>query len=121
MKLSMEYLRRASIPLIGFIGDVIDVEEEIDLSLTVGIEPRQSTIVLSFMVIRVPSTYNTILGRPGLNALKVIVSTYHLLVQFATKVRVREMRGDQQIVKHCLTITVKKNKLNDSSLLERLD
>ena len=80
MRLPNDRLRRVSTPLVGFTGDAVTVEGEISLPLTTGIEPQQSTIFITFMVVWVPSTYNVILGRPGLNALKPVVLTYHLLV-----------------------------------------
>ena len=95
MRLSADRLERVSTPLVGFVGEAVTVEGEITLSVTARTEPRQSTVHLTFTIVQVPSVYNTILGRPGLNALKAIVSTYHLLVRFLTKNGVGEMRGDQ--------------------------
>ena len=60
------------------------VEGAITLPVTVGTEPYQKTLRLTFLVIKVPFAYNTILGRPGLNAFRAVVSTYHLLVKFST-------------------------------------
>ena len=93
MRLSADRLERVSTPLVGFVGEAITVEGEVTLPVTAEIEPRQSTVYLTFAVIQVPSTYNAILGRPELNTLRAIVSMYHLLVRFPTKNGVGEMHG----------------------------
>ena len=67
------------------------VEGAITLLVTVGTEPYQKTLRLSFLVIKVPSTYNAILERPGLNAFRAVVSIYHLLVKFSTPYGVGKM------------------------------
>ncbi|XP_073117116.1 uncharacterized protein [Elaeis guineensis] len=76
---------------------------------------------MTFTVVRVPSTYNAILGRPGLNALRAIVSTYHLLVRFPTKNGAGEMRWDQQLVRRCFQISTQNNKSEDSLPVDKLD
>ena len=88
-------LKQVNTPLIGFSSNPVAIEGEITLSITVGQEPRQSTVWLIFLIVKVSSAYNTILGRPDLNALKAIVSIYHLLVWFLIKKEIGEMHGDQ--------------------------
>ena len=70
-------------------------------------------------MVRIPSAYNAILGRPGLNALRAIVSTYHLLVRFPTKHGIGELRGDQRLTKHCLSIASSKEHSPPESLDSR--
>ncbi|RWW01580.1 hypothetical protein GW17_00035377 [Ensete ventricosum] len=41
-----------------------------------------------------PSTYNAIIGRPTLNRLKAVVSTYHQLLKFPTRAGVGKVRSD---------------------------
>ena len=91
MDLSKYRLHEVSIPLIGFTGDSVQVEGEITLPTTVGTSLRLSTVFLTYTVVRIPSAYNAILGRPGLNALRAVVSTYHLLVRFPTKYGIEEL------------------------------
>ncbi|RRT32529.1 hypothetical protein B296_00047995 [Ensete ventricosum] len=47
-------------------------------------KPRSKTLMVSFMVVKLPSAYNAIIGRPTLNQLKAVVSTYHRLLKFLT-------------------------------------
>ena len=99
MSLSTVQLRSISAPLIGFTRTSVPVEGAITLPLTVGTKPYQKTLRLTLLVIKVHSTYNAILGCPGLNAFRAMVSTYHLLVKFPTPYRVGEMRGDQLLAR----------------------
>ena len=61
-------LDRLDSPLVGFTGTSVLVKDAITLSITVGTEPYQKTLRLTFLVIKVPSTYTAILGCPSLNA-----------------------------------------------------
>ena len=76
---------------------------------------------MTFTIVQVPSAYNAILGRLGLNALRAIVSTYHLLVRFPTKNGVREMRGDQQLARRCFQISTQSDESKDSLTVDKLD
>ena len=67
MSLSTIQLQPISASLVGFTGTSIQVKSTITLPITVGIEPHQRTLRLTFLVVKVPLAYNTILGRLGLN------------------------------------------------------
>ena len=80
MNLSHDQLKPVHTPLVGFTGDSVGVEGEITLPVTVGSPPRQSTVMMTFTVVKLPSPYNAILGRPGLNQLDAVIFTKRLLV-----------------------------------------
>ena len=82
------------------------IEGIITLPVTVDIEPHQKTLRLTFLVVKVPSAYNTILGRPSLNAFRAMVWTYHLLVKFLTPHRVGEIRRDQLLARQCYFVSL---------------
>ncbi|XP_008795595.2 uncharacterized protein LOC103711289 [Phoenix dactylifera] len=107
MGLTENQLRRMNAPLVGFTGDSVPVEGEVSFLVTAGLAPRESTVRTDFLVVRLPSAYNAILGRPGLNALRAVVSTYHLLVRFSTNYGIGEARGDQMVAKRCYMATYK--------------
>ena len=66
---------------------------------------------LTFLIVKIPSAYNTILGQLGLNVLRAVVLTYHMLVQFLTRFDVGEMRGDQMMARQCFLIALKMKEL----------
>ena len=56
----------------------------IQLVLTLGDPPCQATTTVRFLIVDAPSTYNVLLGRPSLSAIKVIPSAYHMVIKFPT-------------------------------------
>ena len=73
------------------------------------------------MMVRVPSAYNAILGRSGLNTIRAVVLTYHLLVRFSTRYGVGEMREDQQLIRRYFLVSTQNNKPEDSLPVDKLD
>ncbi|RRT56091.1 hypothetical protein B296_00009368 [Ensete ventricosum] len=59
-----------------------------------------------FMVVKLPSAYNVIIGRPTLNRLKTVISTYHRLLKFPTRVGVGEVRSDPRESRQCYLTTI---------------
>ena len=55
-----------------------------------------------------PSVYNVILGRPTVNALKAVVSMYHLAPKFPTPSGVGVFRGNQEWARKCYLEAVNK-------------
>ncbi|RRT55100.1 hypothetical protein B296_00015131 [Ensete ventricosum] len=61
----------------GFTGDFVSPLAATTIPIMFGGEPRSNTLMVSFMVVKLPSVYNAIIGRSTFNRLKAIVSTYH--------------------------------------------
>ncbi|XP_077232571.1 uncharacterized protein LOC143869898 [Tasmannia lanceolata] len=101
MHLGLDKLTPVEWSIYGFSGESIRIERRIDLPVTFGTEPRQKTIMQTFLVVKIPSTYNAIIGRLALNKLEAIVSTPHLKIKFPTKAGVGEVRGDQERARNC--------------------
>ncbi|XP_071912192.1 uncharacterized protein [Coffea arabica] len=94
-------------PLIGFAGPPVRPEGMITLQVTVGVSPRCRTIPVKFAVVKEPSSYNMILGRPTLNALRAVCSTLHLSMKFPTSDGVAEVLGDPEVARACYIATLK--------------
>lgn len=47
------------------------------------------------------TAYNMILGRSGLNALRAIPSTYHMMMKFPIAIGIGEVRGDSCSAREC--------------------
>ncbi|RZR86645.1 hypothetical protein BHM03_00013886, partial [Ensete ventricosum] len=92
--------------LTGFTGDSVSPLGATTIPVTFGGEPKLKTLMVSFMVVKLPSTDNAIIGRPTLNRLKAIISTYHRILKFPTRVGVGEVRSDPRESRQCyLTAT----------------
>ncbi|KAK3001278.1 hypothetical protein RJ639_020818 [Escallonia herrerae] len=87
--------------LYGFSNHSVAVEGIIALPVVIGTPSTQANFMLDFVVVKVPSAYNAILGRPALNQLQAVVSTYHLKMKFSMKHGIGEVKGDQTTARQC--------------------
>ncbi|KAK2998919.1 hypothetical protein RJ639_019977 [Escallonia herrerae] len=72
-------------PLYGFSKKLVAVEGIIALPVAIDTPPTQANFMLDFVVIKIPSAFNGIVGRLALNQLHATVSTYHLKMKFPTE------------------------------------
>ncbi|KAF5455051.1 hypothetical protein F2P56_024666 [Juglans regia] len=107
MEITPDRLRPAPTPLKGSTGDTIQPIGVITLFVLVGTTPKTTSFMINFLVVKAPSSYNMILGRPSLNQMSAITSTYHLKVKFSTSSRLGEMLGEQQTARDCYTQDMK--------------
>ncbi|GJW86318.1 reverse transcriptase domain-containing protein [Tanacetum coccineum] len=77
-------LRETRTDLVGFAGEVAKPLGKIDLEVCFGNEGLSRRTLMKFIIIRAPSPYNIILGRPGLKILHAIPSTIHSMIKFPT-------------------------------------
>ncbi|KAF3452063.1 hypothetical protein FNV43_RR08159 [Rhamnella rubrinervis] len=101
MGIGKEKLDPASAPLFGFAGERVIPEGCITLPVTAGVPPTQATVMVKFLVVNRPSVYNMIIGRPFLNNLRAVTSTYHLVMKFPTEKGTCVVRGDQHEARKC--------------------
>ncbi|KAL0396195.1 UNVERIFIED_CONTAM: hypothetical protein Scaly_0067900 [Sesamum calycinum] len=103
-------LRNVSTPLTGFSGELIEPLGEVMLPLSLGSLPKRSTKMVKFLVVKAPSAYNIILGRPSLNLFRAIASTFHMKLKFPTSVGVGEVVGDELMARVCYVNTLKRSR-----------
>ncbi|GAA0144017.1 hypothetical protein LIER_42785 [Lithospermum erythrorhizon] len=78
-----------------------------DLDLMVGKAPRKVTIRASFTVVDISDpSYNGLIGRPILNALRAIISALHLKMKFPTTGGVGQESGDKKRASVCYQLSV---------------
>ncbi|XP_073019166.1 uncharacterized protein [Primulina eburnea] len=107
MDLQGYQLETVETALFGFAGHVVYTEGEIILPLTLGSHNLKRTVMTSFTMVDSPSSYNIILGRPAMNELRVVASTYHQKIKFPVGARVGEVRGDQPSSRKCYVEAVR--------------
>ena len=94
MGVRREKLEPVNTHLRGFSGEKILPLGLIQLVLTLGEPPCQATTTARFLIVDAPSAYNMLLGRPSLNAIKAILSAYHMIIKFPTIHGVGMVRGN---------------------------
>ncbi|KAK2998958.1 hypothetical protein RJ639_023927 [Escallonia herrerae] len=119
MNIPSDHLRKIDMPLYGFSNHPVVCEGVIALPVTVGAPPNQAKLMLDFVVVRVPSAYNAILGRTALNQLRAVVSTYHMKMKFPMENGVGEVKGDHVVARQCYMASCR-NRANETLMIEDL-
>ncbi|XP_074355648.1 uncharacterized protein LOC141695289 [Apium graveolens] len=101
-------LENSRTPLYGFTGNEVHVVGTIDMPVLFGSPPCQVWKVIKFHVISASSSFNAILSRTTITALKAITSISHLKMKFPTGFGVGEMIGDQTTARQCYLTPKKK-------------
>ena len=120
MGIGREKLKPVSTHLRGFSGEKVIPLGSIRLVLTLGDPLCQATTTVRFLIVDAPSAYYVLLGRPSLNAIKVIPSAYHMVIKFPTTNGVGMVQGDQRVARECYSASMKQ-KAVDSIYVDELD
>uniref|UniRef100_A0A2N9HRX3 Uncharacterized protein n=1 Tax=Fagus sylvatica TaxID=28930 RepID=A0A2N9HRX3_FAGSY len=118
MRLDKDKLRPMDAPLVGFTGDKVCPVGIVTLPITVGTHPKTVSKTVDFLVVDCPSAYNAIIGRPTLNRLRAVTSTYHLLLKFPTEHGIGEVRGDQVAARECYLASLGPGGQNQTMTIE---
>ncbi|GKA16619.1 reverse transcriptase domain-containing protein, partial [Tanacetum coccineum] len=72
----------ATTPLTGFGGEIIWPLRQISLLVKIGDMEHSTSAWMNFMLVRSPSPYNGIIGRPGVRRIQSVLSTAHGMFKF---------------------------------------
>ena len=120
MGIGRERLEPVNTHLRGFSREKVLPLGSIQLVLTLGEPPCQTTTTARFLVVDTPFAYNMLLGRPFLNAIKAIPSAYHMMIKFPTVSGVGMVRGDQRVARECYSTSMKQ-KAVDNIYMDEID
>ena len=118
MSIGREKLEPFSTHLRGFFGEKVLPLGSIQLVLTLGEPPCQTTTTARFLIVDAPSAYNMLLGRPSRNAIKAVPSAYHMVIKFPTTHGVGTVRGDQRVARECYTASMKQRAVDNVNVSE---
>ena len=118
MGIGREKLEPVNTHLWGFSGEKVLPLGLIQLVLTLGEPPCQATTTARFLIVDAPSSYNMLLGRPSLNAIKAIPSAYHMIIKFPTIHGVGMVQGDQRVARECYTASMKQTAVDNVNVDE---
>ena len=113
MGIGRERLEPVNTHLRGFSGEKVLLLGSIQLVLTLGDPSCQATTTKRFLTVDAPSAYNVLLGRPSLNAIKVIPSAHHMVIKFPTANRVGMVQGDQRVARECYSASMKQKAVDN--------
>ncbi|KAL2246210.1 UNVERIFIED_CONTAM: Retrovirus-related Pol polyprotein from transposon [Sesamum indicum] len=113
-------LEPVNILLVGFGGSEVASLGTVELPVSLGEEPERKTLMVKFLVVDMPFAYNVILGRPGLNSFRAVVSTYHLKMKFPTISGIGEVVCDQIEAKRCYNLSLGKSEKYEKRKLQSM-
>ncbi|VFQ67663.1 unnamed protein product [Cuscuta campestris] len=108
LKLCRTRLEPLKTPLSGFTGDSVEAEGSILLTCELGTGEQVVQKQMRFVVVNIKCVHNAILGRPGINKVRGVISMAHLCMKFYTPGGIGQVRGDQRKARHCYLEAVKK-------------
>ncbi|GKV52424.1 hypothetical protein SLEP1_g59006, partial [Rubroshorea leprosula] len=111
MQLNPNSLQKHEGPIYGFDNQPVPVEGTITLPIYVGSEPRFRMASFTFLVVKMESAFNAMLGRATLCELKAVISQPHLCMKFPTPQGVGVLKGNQKMARTCYQDTFKKVEL----------
>lgn len=100
-------LSPATTSLTGFTGEKIWPMGKIRLLVIIGDKQHSTAAWMNFMVIRSPSTYNGIIGRPGISTMRAVPSTTHGMLKFPVERGIVTLYNATVPPKECNTVTCK--------------
>jgi len=102
-----EGLRGRMNPLVGFGGQPTYPVGMKKLPVRIGEKDNSRTVDVTFLVVDVSMVYNVIIGRPTLSAVKAVIASYLLLMQFELDGgRVGKPFGGQRMARECYYVSL---------------
>ncbi|GKC80379.1 reverse transcriptase domain-containing protein [Tanacetum coccineum] len=95
----------ATTPLIGFSGEIIWPIGQIQLLVTIGDEEHSASAWMNFLVVRSPSPYNGIIGRPKVRKLHAVPSTAHGMLEILVERGVITLKSSRLVPLECAMVS----------------
>nr|GFC43914.1 reverse transcriptase domain-containing protein [Tanacetum cinerariifolium] len=95
----------ATTSLTGFSGETIWPLGQLRLLVTIGDATHSTRAWMNFMVVKLMSPYNGIIGRAGLKAIQAVPSTVHGMLKFPVEGGIATIRSTILIPAECASVT----------------
>ncbi|GKV05528.1 hypothetical protein SLEP1_g17529 [Rubroshorea leprosula] len=93
-------------PIYGFNNQPITVEGVLTLHVAFGSGRTYVTPSVRFLVVKMASSFNIVIGRPTLTEIRAVISQSHLCMKFPTPMGIATLRGNQEVARHCYITSV---------------
>nr|GFA25715.1 reverse transcriptase domain-containing protein [Tanacetum cinerariifolium] len=97
-------LKQATAPLIGFSGEIIWPMGQIPLPVKIGDAEHFTYTWMNFVIVRSPSPYNGIIGRPEVRKIQAVPSTAHGMLKFPVLIGILTLRSIRIIPLECTMV-----------------
>ncbi|GJZ75120.1 hypothetical protein Tco_0639585 [Tanacetum coccineum] len=77
--------------------------------VTLGDEEHSASALMNFMVVRSPSPYNGIIGRPGFRKIQAVPSTTHGMLKFSMEGGIATIRSTTIVPAECRMVAEAQN------------
>ncbi|GJV59971.1 reverse transcriptase domain-containing protein [Tanacetum coccineum] len=101
---SKKQLIPATTHLIGFSGEIIWPIRQIQLLVKIGDEEHSISAWMNFMIVRLPSLYNRIIGRPGVRKLQAAPSIAHGMLKILVDGGVITLKSSKLVPLECAVV-----------------
>ncbi|GKV13556.1 hypothetical protein SLEP1_g24551 [Rubroshorea leprosula] len=91
-------LQRYDGPIYGFNNQPVQVKGVLTLYVVCGSGRTYVTPSVRFLVVKMPSSFNVVIGKPTLTEIRVMVSQSHLCMKFPTPMGIATLRGNQESI-----------------------
>ncbi|GKV48760.1 hypothetical protein SLEP1_g55555 [Rubroshorea leprosula] len=93
-------------PIYGFNNQPVPVEGVLTLHVAFGSGRTYVAPSVRFLVVKMASSFNIVIGRPTLTEIRAVVSQSHLCMKFPTPMGIATLRGNQEVARHCYITSV---------------
>ncbi|GKV42408.1 hypothetical protein SLEP1_g49817 [Rubroshorea leprosula] len=93
-------------PIYGFNNQPVLVEGVLTLHVAFGRGRTYVTPSVRFLVVKMASSFNIVIGRLTLTEIRAVVSQSHLCMKFPTPMGIATLRGNQEVARHCYITSV---------------
>ena len=106
-------IQQYSEPIVGFSGERVNTKGYIDLFTKFGAGRTTRTVKIRYLIVDPDTSYNILLGRPSLNILGAVISTYHLAIKFpSTSGDIVTVHVDQPTARRCYADSLRERPLH---------
>ncbi|GKV48101.1 hypothetical protein SLEP1_g54937 [Rubroshorea leprosula] len=99
-------LQRYDGPIYGFNNQPVPVEGVLTMNVAFGSGRSYVTPSVRFLVVKMASSFNVVIGQPTLTEIRAVVSQSHLCMKFPTPTGIATLRGNQEVARHCYITSV---------------